>query len=236
MRDQLKQVCDTGESLNDWKRAFILSPALKPCRANVIQYDYARGRFADSWFEPKFILNAVSVMDANREVSRSFLETLDMKTNDGNPKRKKAQIHEVATGVDLTKIVEELLVPYRCTSPEDSQEMIGLLLQLSDALEQNPQETATVYRMSPQFQRDRTVYENGKITELFQGADPVSPPEKRGSVYPGDGKLHEAEDVTVQLHFIDLKQDKIIIAKQVAVIAIWVPRRMAKSWIIQEQQ
>ena len=55
MRRQLKDVRDRGQSLSEWKRAFILSPALRPCRANVIRYDYARGRFSDSWFAPRVV-------------------------------------------------------------------------------------------------------------------------------------------------------------------------------------
>ncbi len=46
MRRQLEEVRDRNESLTEWKRAFILSPALRPCRANVIRYEYARGTFS----------------------------------------------------------------------------------------------------------------------------------------------------------------------------------------------
>jgi hypothetical protein len=42
IRAQLQDVSISGRSLRDWKRAFVLSPDLKPCRNNVIQYDYAR--------------------------------------------------------------------------------------------------------------------------------------------------------------------------------------------------
>ena len=62
MRRQLQQVRDSGSPLSDWKRAFVLSPALRPCRSNVIQYDYARGRYADAWFAPRTVLSAPSVI------------------------------------------------------------------------------------------------------------------------------------------------------------------------------
>lgn len=235
MRRQLQQLHNSGNPLSDWKRAFILSPDLRPCRNNVIQYDYARGRYADAWFAPRVVLNAPSVMDENREIAQSFLGGLTFNTGEGNPDREPAQIHEICRDVTLVDAVERLLVPYRFTAPGDTQEITGVLLQLSRALEQNPDEPCVVYRIAPGYARSRGVDTSGRIRNLFQGAAPVNPPALRGSIYPGDREIHEPEDLTIQVHFVDLTQNNSTVAQNVPVIAIWIPRRMEISWVTQDQ-
>ena len=63
----------------------------------------------------------------------------------------------------------------------------------------------------------------------------MNPPELRGSIYPGDREIHEPEDVTVQIHFVDITQSSERVAENVPVIAIWIPRRMELAWLTQEQ-
>ncbi len=235
MRRQLQHVRDVGNSLSEWKRAFVLSPDLRPCRNNVIQYDYARGRYADAWFAPRFVLNATSVIDDNREIAQAFIDGLAIHPDEGSPDREPAQMHSVCRDAPLIEAVERLLVPYRFTAPGDTQEITGVLLQLSHALEQNPNEGCVVYRMSPGYARRRAVDTNGRIRNLFQGAAPVNPPELRGSIYSGDREIHAPEDVTVQIHFVDLTQSGERVADNVPVIAVWIPRRMELPWLTQEQ-
>ena len=235
MRRQLQQVRDSGGLLSDWKRAFVLSPALRPCRSNVIQYDYARGRYANAWFAPRIVLSAPSVIDDNRRAVLSFLDDLTFNPNAGSPNREPAQMHHVCHDVPVVDVVDRLLVPYRLTASRDTREITGVLLQLSHALEQNPDERCAVYQMSPDFARRRAVDADGRIRNLFQGAVPVNPPSLRGSTYPGDLAIHEPEDVTVQVHFVQLSQDGMTVAENVPVVALWIPRRMDLAWLTQEQ-
>ena len=65
MRGQLEDIRDNGRSLNDWKRAFVLDNALRPCRHNVLEFDYIRGRFSDAWVAPRVILETDAVLQAN---------------------------------------------------------------------------------------------------------------------------------------------------------------------------
>ena len=235
MRRQLQQFCDSGAPLRSWKRAFVLSPDLRPCRSNVIQYDYARGRYADAWFAPRVVLSAPSVIDDNRQAVQTFLNDLTLNLVDGSPNREHAQIHNICRDVPLVHVVDRLLVPYRLTATSDTREITGVLLQLSHALEQNPNEQCVVYRMSPRFARRRSVDDNGRIRNLYQGAAPVSPPELRGSTYPGDMAIHEPEDVTIQIHFLELSQNGETVADNVPVVALWIPRRMELTWLTQDQ-
>jgi hypothetical protein len=133
--------------------------------------------------------------------------------------------------------MEQLLIPFRFIAAEDTQELTGLLLQLAHAVEQDSRETCTVYRMSPNYPRRRGIDENGRVRNLFQGAAPVSPPERRGSVYPGDREIHEPNSLTIQIHVLSLTQGdpEVVVARDVPVIAVWVPSRMPIPWIVQNQ-
>ena len=238
MRRQLIELMDSGRPLTDWKRAFILSPALKPCRANVIRYDYARGNFSNQWFTPKVAYTSENIRTANSRVVQTFLSTLPLAPNEGSPDREPAQRHLVARGVPLRRAIEELLIPFRFIAADDTQDITGLLLQLARAIEDEemPEETCTVYRMSPQYERRRGVDRNGRIPNLFQGAAPVNPPELRGSVYPGDREIRDDNGVAIQVHVLSLTdEDEDVVAQDVPVIAVWVPARMAIPWITQVQ-
>jgi len=239
MRQQLTEYANSGQSLDQWKRAFILDLALKPCRANVIEYDYIRGRFADAWVSPRVVLSSIDVAQANAAVVRRFVESLQLIDNAGHPERTAAQRHRICTDVPLRHVVGELLVGMRITGTTDSQRNTGMLLQLSRASELNPDERCTVYVMSPSTRRQRGVDDHGEITNLFQGASPVHPRERRGEVYPGDQALHEVETVTVQIHNLDLIREENgetkTIMQGVPVVAVWIPARLAVGWLQQEQ-
>ena len=77
--------------------------------------------------------------------------------------------------------------------------------------------------------RRRQIDEQGRIANLFQGEAPVHPVALRGSVYPGDRRIHAAEVVTVQVHDLDLTdsaQPPNLLKGRVPAVAIWVPSTM----------
>jgi hypothetical protein len=128
----------------------------------------------------------------------------------------------------------------RITGTTDSQRYTGLLLQLSKALEDNSDEICSVYRMSSSVKRRRGIDENGEVTNLFQGEAPVNPRERRGEVYPGDRAIRDDETVTIQVHTLDLTREEegrggATVKKNVPIIAVWVPARLARGWINQDQ-
>ncbi|MGC1890864.1 MAG: hypothetical protein WA709_33120, partial [Stellaceae bacterium] len=93
----------------------------------------------------------------------------------------------------------------------------------------------TVYWMSPAARRRRGVDENGEVTQLFQGEAPVQPRERRGEVYPGDRAIRDNDAVTIQLHTLDLTREDVVILEDVPVVAVWVPARLARGWVSQDQ-
>lgn len=73
IRAQLQEFQDSERPLDEWKRAFLLDGRLRPCRHNVIQFDYIQGRFSNEWVNPRVILASDEVLEANRRVLANFV-------------------------------------------------------------------------------------------------------------------------------------------------------------------
>ena len=236
IRAQLKQFQAAGRPLDDWKRAFVLDRGLRPCRQYVLAFDYMSGRFADQWVYPRVVLTSDAALRDNQQVVTEFISNLLFSADDGHRDRTTVQRHNISPDIPLQSAMEKLLVSMRITGTTDSQRNTGLLLQLKRALEDNPDEVCTIYRMSPAQMRQRGIDENGEITNLFQGKAPVYPREQRGEIYPGDQAICDRDNVTIQIHTLELTRDDQVISKNVPVVAVWVPQRMARSWIAQDEQ
>ena len=229
IRKQLEDFQQTGRPLDEWKRAFVLDTALRPCRSQVLEFDYIRGLIS-GWVNPNIVLASNDVVQDNRKVVNEFVDTLNFVDNEGHPERTDVQRHKVCREVPLRDAIKQLLVRMRINDIADSQRNSSMLLQLGRALDSNLNEVCTVYRMSPRTGRRRSVDENGKVKNLFQGKDRIKP-EK----YPGDREIRDQDNVTIQIHMIALKQGNEEIMKNVPVIAVWVPKRLARPLIIQDQ-
>lgn len=236
MRQQLQNIEYNNLSLSDWKRAFVLDSDLRPCRQSVLTFDYIRGQFADDWVVPRIVFSSMQTIQSNRDAVALALENLNFVEHDGHSDRRPAQRHDVARDIPLQQVVESLLLKFRIVDTNDSHRYTGMLLQLSHALANDPNETCTIFRMSPNHPRKRRVKNNGSISELFQGQFPVEPVEKRGEVYPGDRYIRDTDKVTLQIHQLVLNDESETVAENVPVIAIWIPNRLGVGWVIQPQE
>lgn len=232
MRCQLQDVQHSGRPLSEWKRRFVLSPDLQACRRNVIEYDYVRGNYSNRWFYPGIAEAPDEVLAANRSITSQFIAGLALEVDPDLADREPAQRHRVCRNLSLAQVVENLIVPFRVTGAGDTSHLIGVMLQLSKALENNGDEQCTVYQVSPEFPRFRTIDANGKINELFQGATRLV---SGGYSYPGDSAFRDDDTVTVQLHTLQLRRGDTVVLENVPVIAIWLPRRLAVDWVAQHQ-
>jgi hypothetical protein len=187
------------------------------------------------------VLGSDQAYENNREVIGRFIHELDFVDDEGHPARSDTQRHRVSYDVPLHTVLQDLLVDLRLTGGTDSQLYTGVLLQLKKALEDNPDEVCAVYQMSPAATRERGVHrENGEITNLFQGAAPVNPKSERGKIYPGDRQIRQEQNVTIQIHRLTLKSPPNdpkaeVVAEDVPVVAIWIPERLSRQWISQQQ-
>jgi len=232
MRRELQKIQRSGQPLSAWKRAFVLSPDLQPCRRNVIEHDYVRGNYSNRWYYPAVALAPGEIAEANREIIHTFLKATPLASIPDSEERELAQRHRVARGLSLVQVVERLIVPFRVTGAADTRELIGVMVQLSEALATNQGELCTVHEISPEYARQRAVDNNGRINELFQGATRLA---SGGYGYPGDSAFRDDDVVSVQIHRLDLKQGGNVVAERVPVIAIWIPSRLAIDWAAQHQ-
>ena len=104
-------------------------------------------------------------------------------------------------------------------------------------LRESPNAVCTVYEMSQGRQRDRALNAQAQIPNLFQGAYPVNPPERRGEVYPGDRELHPDDQVTIQIHRLNLlnRETRETLYEDIVNVAVWVPSALAGDVLIQDQ-
>jgi hypothetical protein len=235
IRSQLARHRDTGRPLREWKREFLLTPSLRPCRDSVLGLPYMRFNFGGDWYVPRVPHHEASVTDGNRELVRRFIDWERPTPNDGDDRRTEMQRHLVRFGLPLRGVFENLLMQYRLTNPGDSARYTSLLLQLQQYQEENPGATCTVYVMNrgvnPGASRMRPVNAANELTSyIFQGEGRAA----RGSIYPGDRNLPAPDPVHIQIHHLRLERDGEVIQDDVPTLAIFVPP-MPDSVVVQDQ-
>ncbi len=242
VRERLRRHAETGLPLTEWRRAFFLDPALRPTRNDVLSLDYMRGNYANKWFAPNVPHDSEDAITENRAIVDEFFRSILLVVDDGHPARRDAHKHRVNSDVPLRQAYETLLTRFRLTRPSDSNLFFGLLMQVKNYLENNPDALCTVYQMRPGISvpNYRGVNVKNEISNLFQGAYPVEPLSRRGEIYKGDQAIRSDQELTIQIHRLnEIRRDDgsqvTVIARDVPVIAVWVPRAMAAAWLIQDQ-
>src|SRR6266516_1657612 len=229
VRARLDAHSRTGKTLPEWKREFFLTSQLKPTRHNVLGLDYMRLRFGEEWWYPGAPHDSRAAVETNRQVVRSFIASLDLVPDRGDPARTAQMKHLVDEGVRLADAFDTLLTLYRVPSPEDSQKFTALRILIQNFLEEHPETECSVYVMRGGALRERGVDDNGRILNLFQGPHP----DARGAVYPGDRKIKRPDGLTVQIHRLVITNGEP--TGDVPTLAIWIPGEMAQDFVIQDQ-
>lgn len=232
IRQQLKQL--TGRPLSEWKRTFFLDTALRPTRGDVLDLPYMRNEYSDGWYAPLYPHDSEDAIKTNREVVAEFWSKLKLTASDEKLfNRIGINNHLFTSDISLRDTFDELIVKFRTTHPSDSRQLTGLMLQVQRYLEENPDELCEVYFMDKERERERTIDSGNKSRlSLFQGRSTSSDPSR----YPGDRKIRVDDKLTIQIHKLklDLKEETRTISN-VPVIAIWVPKKMARGWVSQNQ-
>lgn len=234
MRERLQEYTETGRPLSDWKRAFFLDSNLKPTRKGVQSLDYMRGGFSDSWYIPKSPHESGDGMKNNRTVVDSFISSINLVENHGDPRRTQEQKHFVDSNVPLQKAYNDLFIKLNTLPPSDSQRFTGLMLQVSDYLNSNPTALCSVFLMSGGAPRKRSL-KGGEIPTLFQGKNYANNKIKQDEIYPGDAEIHD-RNLTIQIHNLNVEDETgKRVAPDVPAVAVWVPSQMAEEWIVQDE-
>ncbi|MER9852584.1 MULTISPECIES: Z1 domain-containing protein [unclassified Mesorhizobium] len=236
MRDELKRVAKTGQSLRDWKRNFALSPALKPCRSSVIALgdDYVRGRRNGGWTQQRGALLTQDLREANAKLFQRLVEshTFEHDTSFGGDGS--AQQHLVCHSVPVDEVVD-FFVDYQLLDARDVAVSTGILMQLGHLSRTRPGTHVSVYRMRPEAISRRTADANGMLEDGF-----LQGPTGDGRVgYPGDSFFKSGQQVSLQLHRYDIEQKtetgRMQSATSAPLFALHVPAPIALDWIVQSQ-
>ena len=230
IRQQMLDVQDSGQPLDEWKRSFILDPALRPTRATVIE-GFSRVKLR-GWITPKRPICRQNLHKSNQETVTSFITGQSFIPNIGHEARALGQKHGVCS-VLLEEVMNTLVgnITYEDLETKTAHSM--LLVHLRNLLDSNPNELCTVYHIAPGVSRTRELKSDLQIDQLFQGANPESKDYKRGEVYKGDRELIDSDQITIQIHQLELKYNSVVKAKNVPVIAVWLPNRLSTSVVYQ---
>ena len=126
--------------------------------------------------------------------SKDSLEHLPLGPDSGSPQRKETAFPAPRCQprrAPLRAAMETLLIYLRLIAAEDTQELTGLLLQLAPRSKRTHTRTAPSTVSVLPFPGSAGCRCVGANHEPLQGADPVNPPERRGSIYPGDREIHD---------------------------------------------
>lgn len=234
IRSQLIQHSKTGEPLSAWKRRFILSGGLRPTRASVIDVDY-QSVPVKGWFWPAAPhFDSASIPD-NQRVVQKFLNEVAFVDYDGVDKRPDSKRNRMVRGIPLRKVLEEFLVFLRFAEPQDSIDYAARLIAIQNALSESPVEKSSIFLMAAGEPRRRSLNDEGKIPELFQGRTPLNGP----IAYPGDTHVRDENIVSIQIGFLDIMEGTRGSARDlhlgVPIIAIHIPLRLTTTVLDQPQ-
>ena len=237
IRTELESHLEANRPLQELRRIFLLTRALSPTRDSIIDVDYIRARINEGWYYPKSPHESTEAINSNLSIINSFISSGQFIPMDGNSERTEIQRHDVLIDYSLQDLYENLLLNLRFANLTDAQNFLGILVLLRNFLRRDSSAKCNVYNMSGGRPRTRGINQKNEIINLFQGAAPVEPEERRGEIYPGDRQIHHDDNITIQLHFLKIRElsDQNDIYSNVPEIAIWIPRDLASDVIIQDQ-
>ena len=232
--EELSQLIQSGSSMSEWRRRMLLAQSLLPTRRSVMPDIYRHLRVSE-WTQqsqPWACHEDDPKVAWNWDVIKGFLDGLVFQEDPGSDQRTVVQRNALAEDVPLLSVLENLLVPM-WFSWRDAPNFSATELAIQWHLRSNPDATAAVYLMADQRsslsgggKRQRQLRDDGRIAQLFQGEAPVNPVNLRGSVYPGDRRVHATEAVTMQIHDLDLTDSAkppSLLKGHVPTMCVWVP-------------
>lgn len=223
IHDWLARCIAQGITLRELPRRFLIDPALRPTRAQILTTDVTRASVRHEWFRQYSVLESLEYCQANLEAIERFVRDRGLALVDDEPvslpdQRTAHQRHKVAN-VPLRDLYEGLLVDMRIPGAEDRQRWLAALYLIERWIESSPEDGSMLVKMRPGLTTARKV-EDGELENPFQGAHP----DRDGRIYPGDQRIRGGA-ASLQLHIIDLHDGPVATAPRIAsavpVIALW---------------
>lgn len=232
VRSRLQEFDINNKDLNEWDREAVLDRILNLTRTNILYDDVDRDRFGNSWMRIKAPHDTYNLIQSNRESLFKFLQSNEsvFVEDVGHSDRTSEQKHLRGT-ISMEECVDNFLKKLKFTRESDSSIYSSLRGVLNNYLSSHPEEQCTVYLMGANSLVDwnariRRLNNNDEIQQLFQGRNP-----RVGEViYPGDFEIKENNQLTIQIHLLDLRDTEF---DNVPTLAIWIPERIGVDIIRQ---
>ena len=237
MRESLKNFQNSGQPLDQWRRLFVLSSDLKPCRDNVIRHGYLRPRLNSGWLTSQLTELDRQQLENARDIIDRFEEIHPYQPAEDNEGTPPSEQHYRSDSVPFDGLIDKLLAP--CIGLKNDggfDDSLAMLLTLIDISNSHPHEQVSVFRMRPKMNSNRSIRSNGRLNQVFQGPSAATAERARGDRYPGDRAIRHPDHVTVQIHMFHVKgRDAMRTPKIVPAIAVWLPERLRPDYLIQVQ-
>lgn len=226
MRRTLADLAAVDQPLQHWKRAFLLDPILKPSRASVLSLPHTHSVISDGWQWQRFPHASDTAMATNRRVLQALTAGRQTEWTSGSTPFQRHRRYPLA----LRELLD-FLSQYVIADGHDSAGFSGALMQIAAYLDEGDDkltERAFLFEMRPSLVVTRAVTDRDSVEQLFEG---------RSAGYVGDDHVVEAGAVCVQYHELSLhrkQSPEVNIASGVPTLAIWLPKRMAQGWVVQD--
>lgn len=231
VRNRLMEYDIGNQDLNRWNREAVLNQMLNITRTNILYDRTERDHFGEEWLRIRAPHDTEELIASNRKALFSYLNPRisSFEIDKGHPDRTAEQKHLTAR-VKIKDCLEELLNELRFTRESDSATYASLRGLIKRHQEKNSDEECLIYLMSTTdinnwTPRIRSLEKkNNELQQLFQGRNA----HKGTIIYPGDAAIKEDDLLTVQIHFLNLKDTSYV---EVPSVAIWVPEHIGKDII-----
>ena len=195
-----------------------------------------RYNWSDQWVVPSAPFGANDLIKDNRNTVYDFIKQQIWTENKGHINRTKEQIHLENEEINLSEILETLLIPLRYSDNQTSEQHQTLICHLSDIAAENIEETVAIYQISPSFTRRRRMTASGNgIAALQQGPNPVRNGFGKGDIYPGDAEIKVEDQISVQIHILNIDRgvNTSVVYHDLPVVTVWIPERLKLEKYVQ---
>jgi hypothetical protein len=221
LRQSLKEIDDQNLPLREWKRVFLMDQRFKPTRkaAQRIMLGSLDVSKSDGWCIQRHFSKEDDVLaDENRKLLRLFGATRVFRSAPSISGSTPATQHSLSE-CTLDEL-QELLAMLRF-SGSDSRRFtaLGLLISVMRDGGEDAVPCAVVNVASGLLpeRRERSITKG--IVTVHQGRNPVN----TGAPYGGDKFARLDDRITLQLHWLDLKEGGHLLRREVPYIAVYLP-------------
>ena len=206
IRSQLGIVDETGQRLAEWRRRFLLDPAYRPVRSQVISLGISQRRLSTFKQHMLFHPMLLQFQDSFRRRLNAHISNLQRM-----PQETRGDRGNYSSSIDID-IALELLADWPM-SPENRAELDDIIWALQSLPEEMSFKSAILVFMDwdlstrTQSTRERSMLhhradperapEEQAIANIFQGRSGLT-----GIDYPGDDQMYSQHAITIQVHLV----------------------------------